>query len=324
MDVSRETSDMAIHASSEKLLGANDIHALAQQLGIRPTKKLGQNFMIDPGTVRRIAHIAGVTASSTVLEIGPGLGSLTLALLETGAHVTAVEIDEHLAGQLPATIQRFQPEALAEGRFSLITADALTLTPEILQTQGNLTADDSAQPFSLVSNLPYNVAVPILLTLLDRCAGLADATVLVQEEVADRLSAAPGSKTYGTPSVKLAWYGQAEKAGKVGRTVFWPVPNVDSALVSFKRTRTADRTIDTLRTNAATRANAAADDALKTQTFALIDAAFAQRRKTLRAALKKLASAEVIESAGIDPSLRGEKLSAADFERLAAAVVNQA
>lgn len=325
LNVSRETSEaVSQHASeqndsehqgSEHLLGANAIHALAHQLGIRPTKKLGQNFMIDPGTVRRIAHIAGVTSASTVLEVGPGLGSLTLALLETGAHVTAVEIDKHLAQQLPRTVEHYQPEALAEGRFSLITADALSLTPEVLRAQGNLIADDPNHPFSLVSNLPYNVAVPILLTLLDRCDGLASATVLVQDEVADRLSAEAGSKTYGAPSVKLAWYGNAEKAGKVGRNVFWPVPNVDSALVAFTRTHVRnDGCDDDDKTYAADKARAVA---LKKRTFALIDAAFAQRRKTLRAALKGMASADQIEAAGIDPTVRGEKLSAADFTRLA-------
>lgn len=278
------------------LLGASDVQHLAASLGIAPTKKLGQNFMIDPGTVRRIAAAAKVSEGSPVVEVGPGLGSLTLALLETGARVTAVEIDRTLAAHLPETIARFAPDRT--DAFSLVTADALKVTSEQFLAAGL----NPEEPFSLVSNLPYNVATPILLTFLERFPGLTGGVVLVQDEVAQRLSAQPGSKIYGSPSVKLAWYGAARKAGKVGRSVFWPVPNVDSSLVAFA-SDVAGR-----------------PESLKDLTFSLIDAAFAQRRKTLRAALKGLASAEQIEMAEIDPTVRGEKLGVESFIALARVV----
>ena len=209
------------------LLGAADIRRIAADAGISPTKKFGQNFVIDPGTVRRIVREAGVTADDHVLEVGPGLGSLTLAILETGATMTAVEIDPPVAERLPKTIAEFMPDAV--DRFRVVNRDALTVNPENLP---DFKDDDS---FTLVANLPYNVATPILLTLLERFDNLGTFLVMVQKEVADRLSEKPGSKIYGTPSVKLAWYGTAERVGVIGRNVFWPAPNVDSALVLFKR-----------------------------------------------------------------------------------------
>ncbi|MCI1984399.1 MAG: 16S rRNA (adenine(1518)-N(6)/adenine(1519)-N(6))-dimethyltransferase RsmA [Bifidobacteriaceae bacterium] len=293
------------------LLGASDIQRIAASIGVTPTKKLGQNFMIDPGTVRRIArtaHVGSDSAHTQVVEVGPGLGSLTLALLEAGAHVHAVEIDTTLAQQLPLTVERYAPHASTEQRLAVITRDALKVTAEDFHATTGL---DTAEPFALVSNLPYNVATPILLTFLERFAGLSSAVVLVQNEVAERLTAAPGSKIYGSPSVKLAWYGKAQKAGMVGRNVFWPVPNVDSSLVEFTRFTPEQ-------------AGASRPAALKALTFELIDAAFAQRRKTLRAALKGHASAEQIATAGIEPTLRGEKLTVDDFVAIAREVAKAA
>ncbi|MCO6559222.1 MAG: 16S rRNA (adenine(1518)-N(6)/adenine(1519)-N(6))-dimethyltransferase [Bifidobacterium sp.] len=370
-----------------------------------PTKKFGQNFVIDPGTVRRIVREAGVTADTKVLEVGPGLGSLTLALLETGAAVTAVEIDPALAARLPETIAEFMPEAA--GRLTVVTADAMSLSPETLpafapsKSAGNHNCDTSLpktraasltdnmnnaaslsgtlpsnsienitsdgvsssetslnnakssssnsdiacndNPFTLVSNLPYNVATPILLTLLERFENLDHFLVMVQKEVADRLAAKPGSKIYGTPSVKLAWYGRAERVGLVGRNVFWPAPNVDSALVSFTRygndnddnktemphdtgkmqvtngdeesnTKSLQSTKDSARP-----ASPITSKANRKKVFELVDAAFGQRRKTLHAALKKLVPAEAFAKAGIDPTRRGETLTIDEFVALAAA-----
>ena len=285
-------SETPASPSVSRLLGADDIHALAARADIRPTKKLGQNFMIDPSTVRRIVRTAGVHAGDRVLEVGPGLGSLTLALLETGARVTAVEIDPRLADELPRTVEQHQPENAAHLR--VIVSDALKLDADML-------GDVSRETFHLVSNLPYNVATPILLTLLARFAHLETATVLVQDEVADRLTGGPGSKIYGVPSVKLAWFGSSHKAGSVARSVFWPVPNVDSSLVSFERTDEAK----------------ARPQQLRETVFDLIDRAFGQRRKTLRAALKKAATPQQISEAGIDPTIRGEKLEIDDYLRLA-------
>ncbi|WEV47816.1 16S rRNA (adenine(1518)-N(6)/adenine(1519)-N(6))-dimethyltransferase RsmA [Bifidobacterium sp. ESL0690] len=285
------------------LLGAGDIRRIAAEAGISPTKKFGQNFVIDPGTVRRIVREAGVTADTKVLEVGPGLGSLTLALLETGAAVTAVEIDPALAARLPETVAEFMPEAA--NRLTVVTADAMSLSPATLPDFApNL---ENSNPFTLVSNLPYNVATPILLTLLERFENLDHFLVMVQKEVADRLAAKPGSKIYGTPSVKLAWYGRAERVGLVGRNVFWPAPNVDSALVSF--TRYDEGSKDKL----ASKAN-------RKKVFQLIDAAFGQRRKTLHAALKKLVPMEAFTQAGIDPTRRGETLTIDEFVALAAAM----
>lgn len=287
--------------ATARLLGADDIHQLAAQAGIQPTKKLGQNFMCDPQTIRRIVTIAGVQPGDQVVEVGPGLGSLTLGLLGAGAHVTTVEIDPKLNAQLPQTVERFQPQNA--DNLTTVLSDALAI-----ETADQLPGIDPDKPFALVSNLPYNVATPILLTLLARFSNLSSACVLVQSEVADRLSAGPGSKIYGVPSVKLRWYGEAKNAGKVARSVFWPVPNVDSSLVSF--TRWPQGSPQALR---------AQDYQLQERTFALIEAAFLQRRKTLRAALRNLLSAEQIDSAGIDPMLRGEKLTLEQFAALAQA-----
>ncbi len=285
------------------LLGAADIRRIAADAGISPTKKFGQNFVIDPGTVRRIVREAGVTADDHVLEVGPGLGSLTLAILETGATMTAVEIDPPVAERLPKTIAEFMPDAV--DRFRVVNRDALTVNPENLP---DFKDDDS---FTLVANLPYNVATPILLTLLERFDNLGTFLVMVQKEVADRLSEKPGSKIYGTPSVKLAWYGTAERVGVIGRNVFWPAPNVDSALVLFKRYPGGH-------TPAADNADGAVVD--RETVFRLIDAAFGQRRKTLHAALKKIVPSEAFEKAGIDPTRRGETLTIDEFVALARAL----
>ena len=282
------------------LLGPTEVRGLSQALGIRPTKTLGQNFVHDAGTVRRIVRSAGVRPGDTVLEIGPGLGSLTLALLEAGARVAAVEIDPALARALPVTVADRMPEAT--GRLSVIEADALSITgPEALGGAGQ------PPPTRLVANLPYNVAVPVLLTVLEALPSLKTITVMVQAEVADRLAAAPGSRTYGVPSVKAAWYAAARRTLTISRHVFWPVPNVDSALVELVRRRPP-----------ATRAT-------REQVFAVVDAAFAQRRKTLRKALARMAGgADAAESAlraaGIDPARRGETLDITAFAALAEAL----
>ena len=282
------------------LLGPAEIRGLSQALDIRPTKTLGQNFVHDAGTVRRIVASAGVSPDDTVLEIGPGLGSLTLALLETGARVIAVEIDPVLARALPVTVADRMPEAA--DRLGVIEADALSISgPEAL--------GGAAQPppTRLVANLPYNVAVPVLLTVLEVLPSLEVITVMVQAEVADRLAAVPGSRTYGVPSVKAAWYAAARRTLTISRRVFWPVPNVDSALVELVRRRPPD-----------TRAT-------REQVFTVVDAAFAQRRKTLRKALAKAAggtdAAEVaLRAAGIDPTRRGETLDITAFAALAEAL----
>ena len=279
-----------------RLLGAADIRRIAAEAGISPTKKFGQNFVIDPGTVRRIVREAGVTADDHVLEVGPGLGSLTLAILETGATMTAVEIDPPVAERLPGTIAEFMPDAV--DRFRVVNRDALTVTPENLPDFNN---DDS---FTLVANLPYNVATPILLTLLERFDNLGTFLVMVQKEVADRL-------IYGTPSVKLAWYGTAERVSIIGRNVFWPAPNVDSALVLFKRYEGGH-------TPSANNPDGSVVD--RETVFRLIDAAFGQRRKTLHAALKKIVPSEAFERAGIDPTRRGETLTIDEFVALARAM----
>lgn len=286
------------------LLGPADVRALSQALGIRPTKTLGQNFVHDAGTVRRIVRAAGVHSGETVLEVGPGLGSLTLAILEAGASVVAVEIDPPLAQALPVTVAQRVPEAA--GRLRVVAADALTVDgPAALGL-----AEGDPLPTRLVANLPYNVAVPVLLTLLAALPSLEAVTVMVQAEVADRLAASPGSKVYGVPSVKAAWYASARRTITIGRTVFWPVPNVDSALVELVR-----------REPPSTRASREA-------VFAVVDAAFAQRRKTLRQALAPLAGSPTaaeaaIRAAGIDPSRRGETLDVHDFAALAEALGDQ-
>lgn len=271
-----------------QLLGAADIRRIAAEEGITPTKKFGQNFVIDPGTVRKIVAAAEVKSGDTVMEVGPGLGSLTLAILQTGANLTAVEIDPPLARRLPNTVEEFMPNA--SKRFNVILKDALTVTAD------DVPQLSKADKFTLVANLPYNVATPIVLTLLEKFSNLQHFLVMVQKEVADRLCAKPGNKVYGTPSVKLAWYGQSQRAGLIGRNVFWPAPNVDSALVSFTRY-----------------CKTKGDNSEREGVFTLIDAAFQQRRKTLHAALKHLVSDEAYEKANIDPTRRGETLTCDDF-----------
>ncbi|HTZ43877.1 MAG TPA: 16S rRNA (adenine(1518)-N(6)/adenine(1519)-N(6))-dimethyltransferase RsmA [Jatrophihabitans sp.] len=273
------------------LLGPAEVRQLAGRLEIRPTKTLGQNFVHDPNTIRRIVRDAELAPGEHVLEIGPGLGSLTLGLLEAGARVTAVEIDPRLAAELPLTVARQAPEQA--GRLTVVQADAL----QVRQLDGD-------QPTALVANLPYNVAVPVLLNLLAAFDSLRHGLVLVQLEVADRLAAAPGSRVYGAPSVKLAWYGPARRVGVVGRSVFWPVPNVESGLVRFGR-------------------GPAPDGVPRDRVFAVVDAAFAQRRKMLRSALAGLfgssAQAEqALVAATVPPTARGETLDVAAFVRIAA------
>jgi 16S rRNA (adenine1518-N6/adenine1519-N6)-dimethyltransferase len=275
------------------LLGPAEVRAIAARLGIKPTKMLGQNFVIDANTVRRIVRAAGVTADDVVVEVGPGLGSLTLGLLPVARAVTALEIDPVLAAELPETIAA-HASSYAD-RLTVVTGDAMRID-----------ALPPPTPTALVANLPYNVSVPVLLHLLELLPSLQHGLVMVQAEVAERLAAPPGSKIYGVPSVKAAWYADVRRAGSVGRTVFWPAPNVDSGLVSLHR-RPPPSTL-------ATRA----------QVFALVDAAFAQRRKTLRAALRGWAgSADAAEralrAAGIDPRTRGEALGVVEFARLAEA-----
>jgi len=278
-----------------RLLTPADIRALAERLGLRPSKRLGQNFVVEQGTVRRIAALAAPGPGDVVLEVGPGLGSLTLALLEARAgRIVAVEIDRVLAAELPLTLAE-RAGALAD-RVGVINADALRVGEH----------DLPAPPTMLVANLPYNVAVPVLLHLLAAVPALARGLVMVQAEVADRMCAAPGSRVYGAPSVKVAWYAAARPAGTVPRTVFWPVPNVDSRLVAFTRHDPPSAAVP------------------REEVFALVDAAFGQRRKTLRAALAGWAGSAPeaerrLRAAGIDPSARGESLSVAEFARLAAA-----
>lgn len=275
------------------LLTAADVRELAAQLDLRPTKTLGQNFVIDPNTVRRLVRTAGVGADDVVVEVGPGLGSLTLGLLEVASRVVAVEIDLSLAQQLPATVADRLPERA--DRLEVVLQDALTLD-----------SVPGPAPTAFVANLPYNVAVPVLLRLLEHLPSLRTGLVMVQAEVADRLVAPPGSKTYGIPSVKAAWYADVRRAGAIGRNVFWPAPHVDSGLVAFHRREPppGDRRA----------------------TFAVVDAAFAQRRKTLRAALagwagSPAAAEQRLRAAGIDPAARGEVLGVEDFARLAGTAV---
>ena len=268
------------------LLGAADVRRIAHELQIRPTKKWGQNFVIDPNTVRRIVRLADLSAADVVLEIGPGLGSLTLALLEAGSPVVAVEIDSRLAERLPQTVAEFSPEAT--GRLHVVTADAMDL------------ATLPIQPTVVVANLPYNVAVPVVLHLLAQFPSIQRVLVMVQREVAERLCAEPGSRTYGVPSVKARWFGDVHYAGDVGRNVFWPAPNVDSGLVSIVRRPESE--VD------------------RARVFGVVDAAFAQRRKQLKSALAGHlpgSAEEVLTRAGIDPSLRGEQLNVADFIAIA-------
>jgi 16S rRNA (adenine1518-N6/adenine1519-N6)-dimethyltransferase len=294
-----------------KLLGAGDAREVAARLGVRPTKRLGQNFVVEQGSVRRIAALAAPRSGDVVLEVGPGLGSLTLALLEAMADVdarlVAVEIDPVLASELPRTIAARAP-GLAD-RLDVVTADALAVVGSVADGERRgpaMVALPGGPPTVLAANLPYNVAVPVVLHLLAVFPSLARGVVMVQAEVADRMCAAPGSRVYGAPSAKLAWYADARPAGTVPRSVFWPVPNVDSKLVTF------------------TRHEPPATSASRTEVFEAIDAAFGQRRKTLRAALAGWAGSpanaeRLLRAAGIDPGLRGEALGVAEFARLARA-----
>jgi 16S rRNA (adenine1518-N6/adenine1519-N6)-dimethyltransferase len=276
-----------------RLLGPAEIRQLADRLALRPTKKLGQNFVIDHGTVRRITALAGLRPEDVVLEVGPGFGSLTLPLLGAAHRVVAVEMDPVLAAELPATVAARAP-GLA-GRLEVVTADAV----QVRELPG-------PPPTVMVANLPYNATVPVLLNTLERFGSLRHGLVMVQAEVGERMCAAPGSRVYGVSSAKLAWYARMRLAGPVPRSVFWPVPGVDSVLVAFDRV------------------DPPAEGAQRGEVFAVIDAAFGQRRKTLRAALAgwagSAAEAErVIRAAGLDPGARGEALTVAEFARLAAA-----
>ena len=280
------------------LLGPSDVRTLAESLGASPTKKWGQNFVVDAGTVRRIVRIAGVAPGDHVVEVGPGLGSLTLALLEAGARVTAIEIDPVLASALPATVALRAPEQAAA--LTVIQDDAL-------HVRGLGDGANGALPTLLVANLPYNVSVPVILHFLETFPSLDRVLVMVQSEVADRLAAPPGSRTYGIPSAKAAWYCDVRRAGNVGRSVFWPVPRVDSALVLMQR-RDVPLTA-----------------APRETVFAVIDAAFSQRRKALRGALASVAgsaaAAEVaLRAAGIEPLTRGEQLGIEGFVSIAEAL----
>ena len=288
--------------TSGALLGPAEIRDLAGRVGIRPTKTLGQNFVIDGGTVRKIVRSAGVGEGEHVVEVGPGLGSLTLGLLEAGATVVAVEIDPVLARLLPATVAAHLPGTYPDdgpARLCVVGADALAVT----ELPG-------PPPTALVANLPYNVSVPVLLTFLQRFASIERVLVMVQAEVADRLAAPPGSRTYGVPSAKVAWYASARRTSTIARTVFWPVPNVDSALVALERR------------------DPPATSASREEVFAVVDAAFAQRRKMLRSALAGLAGSAdaavaALEAAGVDPQARCERLDIADFARVAQALADR-
>jgi 16S rRNA (adenine1518-N6/adenine1519-N6)-dimethyltransferase len=271
------------------LLGAAEIREIAERIGLRPTKKLGQNFVVDANTCRKIVKSADVGPTDIALEIGPGLGSLTLAMLESASEVIAIEIDERLAAELSETAER---HGLDASKLTIINQDAMGIT--------TLPKD----PTVLVANLPYNVSVPVLLRFLELFPTLRSGVVMVQSEVADRLVAKPNSKTYGSPSVKATWWADLTSAGTVSRSIFWPVPNVDSSLVRFVRHQSAG------------------DETLRKATFKIIDAAFAQRRKMMRAALSDLcggsaAASSIIEASGIDPTIRGEALQLSDFIKIA-------
>jgi 16S rRNA (adenine1518-N6/adenine1519-N6)-dimethyltransferase len=269
------------------LLGAAEIREIAGRIGVQPTKKLGQNFVVDPNTCRRIVKSADVQSDDIALEIGPGLGSLTLALLEIAKKVIAIEIDDRLASELPVTAERHGFET---SHLEVINQDAL---------QVNEIAGD---PTVLVANLPYNVSVPVLLNILEKFPSIRSGVVMVQSEVADRLIASPGSKSYGSPSVKATWWADLTSAGTVARSIFWPIPNVDSSLVRFVRHVPAGT------------------EELRKTTFSLIDAAFAQRRKMLRGALSEVLGAgasDALLAADVDPTLRGEALLLEDYLRIA-------
>jgi 16S rRNA (adenine1518-N6/adenine1519-N6)-dimethyltransferase len=272
------------------LLGAAQIRELAAQLDLKPSKSLGQNFVIDSNVCTKIVRTAGVTSDDIALEIGPGLGSLTLAMLEVAQSVIAVEIDSRLAQQLPITVmQHFEhPENLTVINMDALAVNELPVAPTVL-----------------VANLPYNVSVPVLLHLLEKFPTLRTGVVMVQAEVADRLAARPGGKEYGIPSVKAAWWADVKNVGTVSRSIFWPAPNVDSKLVGFTRRETAG------------------SEESRAKVFTIIDAAFAQRRKMLRSALSSLygsssAAEAILIKAGIDPTLRGEALQIESFCKIAA------
>jgi 16S rRNA (adenine1518-N6/adenine1519-N6)-dimethyltransferase len=274
-----------------RLLGAAEVRALATRLGLRPTKRWGQNFVVDANTVRRIVRESGIARSDVVLEIGPGLGSLTLALLAVASRVVAVEIDPVLTAALPETVANHDPDVAAH--LDVVQADALRIT-----------SLPGPPVTALVANLPYNVAVPVVLHVLETFPSISTALVMVQAEVADRIAAPPGSRTYGAPSAKIAWYAHAQRAGNISRAVFWPVPNVDSALVRLTRRQPPSTTAE------------------RPDVFRVVDAAFGQRRKSLRAALADWAGSpplaeELLRGAGIDPGARGESLDIAAFARLA-------
>ena len=282
------------NSTGAALLGPVEIRALAEKLDIVPTKKLGQNFLHDPNTIRRIVAAAELDPTDRVLEVGPGLGSLTLGLVEAVGDVTAVEIDSRLAAQLPDTVAERAPEYVQ--RLRVVEKDALRVTDS-----------DVTEPTALVANLPYNVAVPVLLHLLETFPSIRRVLVMVQLEVADRLAAQPGSKVYGVPSVKAGFYGKVSKAGTIGKNVFWPAPNIESGLVRIDVFENAPWPIT---------------DESRAKVWPVIDAAFAQRRKTLRAALSGhfgsgAAAEEALRAADIDPKQRGEKLAVEDFVRLA-------
>ena len=297
------------------LLGPAEIRALAERAGVRPTKTLGQNFVLDGGTVRKIVRQADVVAGERVVEVGPGLGSLTLGLLEAGADVVAVEIDPVLGALLPDTVRRHVPGVVVD---SVDLPDVVPGTsgepdpgapahPSLTVVRGDaldVHALPGRAPTALVANLPYNVSVPVLLTFLERFPTLERVLVMVQAEVADRLAAPPGSRTYGVPSAKVAWYASARRTATVGRNVFWPAPNVDSALVRMDRRQPPSTT------------------ATREQVFAVIDGAFAQRRKMLRSALASMAggaepAVRAIAAAGVDPQARGEALDVTALARVA-------
>jgi 16S rRNA (adenine1518-N6/adenine1519-N6)-dimethyltransferase len=284
-------SDDDTTSAGPRLLGPADVRSLAAALGIRPTKQRGQNFVIDANTVRRIVRAADLEPTDVVVEVGPGLGSLTLALLGSVARVVAIEVDPALAAALPGTVRRFAPEHA--DRLEVVEADALRVA-----------GLPGPPPTALVANLPYNVSVPVMLHLLALLPSLEKGLVMVQAEVADRLAARPGSRTYGVPSVKAAWYADLRRAGSIGRNVFWPAPNVDSGLVAWERR------------------DPPAVSVTREEVFAVVDAAFAQRRKTLRSTLKGLAgSAEAAEAAlahaGVSPMARGESIGVEEFARVA-------
>ncbi|MFM2159493.1 MAG: hypothetical protein RLY39_24, partial [Actinomycetota bacterium] len=271
------------------LLGAAEIREIAERIGVRPTKKLGQNFVVDANTCRKIVKSADVGPEDVALEIGPGLGSLTLAMLESAKEVIAIEIDDRLAAELPETAKR---HGFDSDKLTIINQDAMGISTL------------PVEPTVLVANLPYNVSVPVLLRFLELFPTLRSGVVMVQSEVADRLVAKPNSKTYGSPSVKATWWADLSSAGTVSRSIFWPVPNVDSSLVRFVRHQSAG------------------DEALRKVVFKIIDAAFAQRRKMMRAALSDMcgssaAASAIIEASGIDPTIRGEALELSDFIKIA-------